>query len=1126
MAETQHLKPTLVVGVGGIGCWIADRVFEMATETGAAASNRMAVLGFDTDENDIDALTHLGRDQLVRTSTADTVFTLLGRRGEPLRSWFVDDESLTTELRQMTLLDGAGAVRMLSRLAFDEALSRVQTAARIDSALAALATHDNRTGFDGRVNVLVVGSLAGGTGSGMFMQTALVLADRLRALGITAQVRGLFLLPDIVVQAARLPADQVAGVRANGYAALKELHAVTLFCRDRSARDVALEYVRGAQLRPDAPPFESLVLMDYEGQRGGNLGNNFNAYRELAARAAYTLMFTPIGGRYDSQTVNDVRARLAAAADQTDNSLAGIGLSAAVYPQARILDYLALRFGMSLLDDDWLRLDQAYRQELERYHARVNSGETSLEPPDVGASYIRNLEQLAGAERVAFFRRIQQGVYREEEDPRGNVSVRPQYRLFLDALERHLTEAFWDSAPALRQAKGREDLGADSLTDKDALPQDVGLYERQLRTDFEAVEQALSAIAAELFHTSVVGAGLLGAGEWREHHLERHIVHGGPHLVQVRYFLYKLRGLIRERLAGLGDERKRKTIERNLHEAFDNPETGVIETATDVAAVLAQSVWPDWADRRFKRFQLDYREHYNRTRALNQALGREGLLRQVYALLDQHVARLLDVITRFFEDLAALRDQLALERNRMEAEHGGSSDGSRYVLADAPAKNALWDDLAARLQGLATGGDAVNAALTKALITRFRDEGQANRWQVLAPFSGSALFRERMLKGWCRERIIQEQGDLYRLPVIEAIRREAILRGRAPDDYLAEVVDLVGRQSAPYLALTSPDAGQLYRFWAIGSVNRERFGNPADFDRLFTSDMGETPVVEPEFPAHTLLCISTVVNLRFADLRKLATGALGHTNVSAPQAGSYHGAYRAMVDRLLDHEARAPQTPPPTFTPHLDKHWHRPGGLPELHPELDAAHERDLLDAYVLGIALDLLPLAEREGRSVTLLRDPARLGQPDYETVIADDHDDLALLERLRAEPRRIRVLLAQPHAILADAAPHDQLYAGLTRAATLARLCRIMADRTRAEEVDGLASDAIDRLLEHLSVVGARHHRTLGTLSRQVRLQEDAEALVTAAVAELTDVLEPDTLDRAGRLARNKLRARLGAA
>ncbi len=1144
MPELEQLRPTLVVGVGGIGCWLADRVYAMGEAAGIPRTGRISILGFDTDQNDIVRLKHLGPDQLVRTSTADSVFTVLGRHGDRLEDWFVDEDQLVTEIRQMVLLDGAGQIRMLSRMAFDVAMQDVRIRTKIENALGSIATHDNQTQFEGKLNVLILGSLAGGTGSGMFLQTALLLGAMIRARGITPEIRGLFLLPDILTRAARIAAEQVLPVRANGYAALKELYAVGMQTRARSDRPVRFDYVMDQGLSPDGVPFVSVVLMDYEDQSGGNLGRALEAYRGQAATAAYTLLFTPIGGTFNSHAINDVRKRLAAAAAGDDNSIAGIGLASVVYPEEGMLEYLSLCYGASMLDGEWLRLDEIFRADQDRYRARVNNGETNLKPPRRGESFVRNLEYLAVKERIRFFREIHDAVYRKTEDSKGNEHVDTRFETYLDALERHLLDGFWISSAKLKEARGREDLGADSLTDRDGLAQDVRLYERHLKNDFREIERALEMNVGDLFNNAVIGAMYLGENEWKPHHIEPYLLLDGPavedadtdqgkvppHLVQVRYFLYKLRDLIGARTTELEDKDKLRAIEATLKEAFDDPKTEQIESAIDIAIQRAASAMPELLDRRFRQFARNYRDHYNSLLVMLRDYANDGAKRRLYSLLDHYVARMLEVIERFFDELADLKNSLALERNQLEIAHVneiGAFDGNRYVFADREAKQRLWDELRRRIEGASAGAQEANAALTRALIERFRDESRTREWEILEPFSGNTLFREQVIETFCRDTIASDYASVYRLTAVEAMRREArSAEGSEEMGWIKRTLDLVASQSSPLLALSHPKAGQDYRFWALSPANEKQVGSPGQFEDLFANARGDQRLVEDEFPDHTLTCLSLRVNLRLSDLRKLEPGLKGNTNVAAPQPGIYYQAYRQLVDAALRHERESPGTPNPHFTPHLDKRWHRPGVLPEIHPEIQAQQEQARFDAYVAGIALDLLAWEERGGRPVTVYRDYSRRGAADYERVLMALQDDLAVLEQLRAEPAVVESILDRLRALVETVGrpgEADPLYEGLTRAGTLARICRLLEDRTRAELAGTHAAQALATLFRILHEVSERRYRHLDAAERLGAMEQAAEILIRDAELELARVLRADTLKQGLRMARGQLKNRL---
>lgn len=1106
---TISLRPTLLVGVGGTGCEIADRVYAIATREGLSDHRRLSILGFDTDDNDLQRHRHLGGQQRIRTSTNHTVYQILDFHGDALQGWFAEDEDLTTEIRQMHLLDGAGQIRMMSRLAFQVAMQDVHTVSRLENALNALTAHDGQTVFEGQVNVMLVGSLAGGTGAGMFLQTALLLATLLRDKAITPELRGLFLLPDVFVRAAQLPAKQVGNVQANGYAALRELNAIMLQTAGRSPLPVEFEYVRGRRLQEGGLPFKSIVLLDYENERGGNLGNNFPAYKDLAARAAYHLLFTPLGGRYASIAINDVRDKIAAAGGGDLNYYAGVGVAEAIYPAEDLLDYLALRYSQLLLAGDWLRLDELYRQEVSQYQQRLRNGETHLKPPARGDSYCRNLSQLATQEKIRFFREIHDQTHVRQEDPHGNVRIHDQYAVYLDALENHAKRSFWDSNPKLGQARHHPGLDTNTLTDKAALMNDVLTLERELRGFLESIERAIDEEPQRLFASVVLSADQLGEKEWKDYHLPVYLIKGGPHPVQARYFLYRLLQQLDERRARLDEHVHRSTLDK-LKLRFDDPNTLGQELAREVADPISQSRLPAWLDGKFKRFTQDYREFFNDS--LKQLIGyaEDSLLRRLYERLERYVKDLLAVLEGFFNDLGDLETDLALERNQGEVRHqegAGIASGIRYVLASREAKQALWADLQDRL-GANTGDQQaqINAAITQALYQQHRDRQTADRWRSAPPLDSKALFREKILQGFCRSDIADQHPNVYRFNLVEAVRREAVLSRRDFAELMRDIKELIAYQAEPYLAVGHGAAGQTIRLWAVSPEFRKALGNDELYFQLLAGTPGESPVEQEVFPADRLVCLNTRVNLTLRDLRKLHPGA-SSDQVNAAQPGRYYQAYRAMLDRILADKQARPDQPARDFTPHLDRCWDKPGMLPEIFPELDTQARAQFMDGYTLGVALDLLVWDERDGERVAIYRDWDQRGTPEAERILCRGfEDDLALLKVLRANPEIPAGIMQRAAEIRekrldADNQPVEDakqtsLYQGLCKPQTLERILRLSANRAPAAKADEATSQAIEALFRQLRAYVEATVTELHARQQRRLVEDELEAQVDAAL------------------------------
>ena len=117
--------PTLLIGLGGTGCKIIERVSKMVT--GEQRSN-IAFAVFDTDINDLRGIQERNPFiKTIQTSTKQTVGEYLNKDTHARDTWF----PVNAILNGKTLTEGAGQVRSISRLAL-ETVIRAGTPARSD----------------------------------------------------------------------------------------------------------------------------------------------------------------------------------------------------------------------------------------------------------------------------------------------------------------------------------------------------------------------------------------------------------------------------------------------------------------------------------------------------------------------------------------------------------------------------------------------------------------------------------------------------------------------------------------------------------------------------------------------------------------------------------------------------------------------------------------------------------------------------------------------------------------------------------------------------------------------------------------------------------------------------------
>lgn len=235
-------RPALIVGLGGTGQWVLTYLKKdlMESNNGVMPSN-VKLLGFDTMprasvSTDVAASKEKGEDIKVGSVALETnieFFHLGGDMreiGETLTgnvesrrqalshigSWFDAQHWMQTLPRSSWVLSsGAGQLRQFGRLGLFQDLtdpSQSKIWNRIDVAARSL---ERNLGGE-RLEIAVVGSFAGGTGSGMFIDIALLLRERTK--GLDSLIRGYFALPRVFDQ------NPDEDLKARSFAAWRELN--------------------------------------------------------------------------------------------------------------------------------------------------------------------------------------------------------------------------------------------------------------------------------------------------------------------------------------------------------------------------------------------------------------------------------------------------------------------------------------------------------------------------------------------------------------------------------------------------------------------------------------------------------------------------------------------------------------------------------------------------------------------------------------------------------------------------------------------------------------------------------------------------------------------------------------
>jgi hypothetical protein len=969
--------PTLLVGLGGTGCRIVDRVLGRARNAGMDRDHRIEFVGFDTDVTDISKLKHLDGNHVFQISDNKTVYQVATKHGPAIADWMVPIDRLPVQVRTQTLDKGAGQLRFLTRLALYDRFADRSFEPRVRTAIGRLARHDGRDPFQGTMNVFVVGSLAGGTGSGSFLPITLLIESILRESGANPSVNGFFLLGDIFVNTGKVPVRQLPNVQANTYAALAELHAINSAVGPHG--DIAAlgyEYLPGRRLIRDGRPFRDLTLIDFENQNGGNLGKEIDHYEKLAARALFTQIFTAVGGARDSIVVNDLidrtspvarhDVRLAIAGSQSGADLTKLVSSAGVYaieyPREDILNYLSVRFARENLTSEWLLLDERFQDRLNRYNEERRAGNFRASEPVRNNAYLEDFLQIA-REGVPFFAEIMLNLEPEADIQTGR-RPKPQIQTFVDALESRMVDMFWDAAPDLRSIRNqRQELAPENLGDAASGPETVQNHETRLDLDWRTIVDAVRDRPDALFSVILSNSLTLRPGEWRPYHIQNFVLANEPHLVQVRYFLYAARAEIekRSRDKKVDTDRIREDLfgltttwdpDRDPKTATERGARAKLLAAARAAAQGGVLGFVRGGD--FKRFQQNFAGYYNDTIQKMREWAEASVKRRTYERMRNELDLMIRVVEGMFAEVRRLSDRLTREEaDALEAHNPLTNtvqSGTLFVCADRTCKEALWSRLKHESAGRRIGKEA-NHALAEAFLSAYQN-ARTDEHRRLPAFE--RILHDTIVRDFAAKLIENVYHVIYKVPLAEAIEREAKIR---ETEWLTTLQDLVRRTrdfARPFLTLARDDAGQPITFWAMNPKLFAYFASTHDFENTFATEQGVRTLVEDEFPDTELVCFAMRGNLTVDDIAKINPGPQGVAAAGDVREGPYHAAYRERVETLLAFEFDKPHGiyEGVMMTPHVAKDWHKPGRLTPIFESVRQEQERRLQNAYVVAQSL------------------------------------------------------------------------------------------------------------------------------------------------------------------------------
>lgn len=324
-----RLRPTLVVGLGGTGHRITVRLKSLIEQNwnNEQVKQWVKFLVFDTAQEEV---VENQQGRIVRLEPGsefhDIGQTPVANIKRNLARQSAIQERLGSVMASLSptfLRSGAKQLRPLGLLALLWRYADVETYLRETIWALAGRQHDERR--EG-INVIIVSSLVGGTGSSTFLDIAYIIRDLFDELGTLANfcyITGVGVLPRA------FHGVNGPNLVPNAVASLKELNHCMLH-GGFSAR-----YPTGRTISTEQPPFNIYYLVDGIDERG-HTWNGLGDVCRLAAEAIFLQIGSQVGQKHenDFDNLDEVLVRQTEEGDGT--FYGSFGLASLVFPAAAL----------------------------------------------------------------------------------------------------------------------------------------------------------------------------------------------------------------------------------------------------------------------------------------------------------------------------------------------------------------------------------------------------------------------------------------------------------------------------------------------------------------------------------------------------------------------------------------------------------------------------------------------------------------------------------------------------------------------------------------------------------------------------------------------------------------------
>ncbi len=909
------LAPTLLIGLGGVGSKIVDRVAtRVSEEVPEQLQNRIAYAVFDTDINELQEI-HLRNPRVtpIQTSTKLTVGEYLNLDAHARDEWFPVNPILNSK----TLTEGAGQVRAISRLALETSIRAGKMEPLHHTIESLYKLEQNQA--EQALRIVIASSLCGGTGSGLILPVALYLRNYLttRFRQSANIMRGFFIMPEVFYNV--IPGEvERNNLRCNAYATIRELDAFLM----KGDGTLPLQFEDKFRIKFPRPgsdeyeeynvrPYDFCFLFDAQNAQGRKL-NNYNQYLDHAANCIYTQSIGPMNKRSNSSEDNTIRELCA---ERGRNRYAGAGSSSIVYPLKDVEEYIALNWTKQSVSDSWLQFDKDYLQKkpserkTDRCDAYCSTIENKVKDNNELAKYIieqtvvpaeNPLDQGTGRWVQYIQELCNEGVDRwtglesiQEDIDRCKKMVSPQDGEPEDSVIRNQLSKMSNSSKEL--------LMAIEVLKKDCAK---SLFSQR---DFQLKTEDLPSYAIQNFLKDKTG----------------HIMHPNA----IRYFLYKAYKLAVSEHKDVSDQLNDKST--GLKKAVDALPADLDKLNKNKKGMMGGEKLED------KGKCINTIKSAVKTLYDYKALSyKEAILAQAK---DYFLKSRCDSFEAFYDSLSdGIRDVEKTSQVISKKFMPIPGRTTRYVCA---SQKMLEKMVAAN--PYMGNANTVSEEMTLNILNKIFEfvDFSANEPEKRQGFF-NGIFKEQIVGHFKKELREAHSSKLY-MNVIDAIEREVELENNEadPDKIIRAVEDIISDTRKLATPFIETPLGEQRPPISACSYNPSL--DPKD-DSPRSALIGKAlndygAVADEDISNETILFYQAVYGLRANNLSKFAPPKKLLASNEVRTAGEYFKSYFDIVNQVVPKTDKTP-----VITPHIDKTWHITNVMPDLDDQ-NQKNQEDLI---------------------------------------------------------------------------------------------------------------------------------------------------------------------------------------